>query len=100
MIRVFSFFLLFCFLATTAIPVFAQNDEDDRIFDEVRRRLANDPDVKGGAFEVDVQDGIVTVKGVVEKLKFRQKAERLVRRVKGVKSVNNQITVKDSRYPQ
>jgi osmotically-inducible protein OsmY len=72
----------------------AQSSDDDRIFDEVRRRLANDPDVKGGTFEVDVKAGVVTVRGVVEKEKFRKKAEKLVKKVKGVKNVVNQITVK------
>jgi len=72
----------------------AQYPEDDRIYDEVRRRLANDPDVKGGAFEVDVKDGVVTVRGVVERDKFKKKAERLVKRVKGVKGVVNNISGK------
>ncbi len=67
---------------------------DDEIYDQVRRRLANDPDVKGGAFEVEVHEGVVTVKGVVEREKARAKAERLVKRVHGVKGVVNQITVK------
>lgn len=66
---------------------------DDALFDEVRRRLANDPDVKGGAFEVDVKDGVVTIKGKVETEKVKQKAERVVKKVKGVKSVVNQLRI-------
>jgi osmotically-inducible protein OsmY len=56
--------------------------------------LTNDPDVKGGTLEVDVKEGVVTLKGVVEKDKFKTKAEHLAKRVKGVKSVVNEIVVK------
>lgn len=92
--------LLSLFLISTllVVPLRAasagKHISDDEIYDNVRRRLANDPDVKGGAFEVDVKQGVVTMKGVVEKDKFRSKAEKLVRKVAGVKSVVNQITVK------
>ena len=67
---------------------------DDTIYNDVRRRLAGDPEVKGAAFEVDVKDGVVTVKGVVEKEKNKERAEHIIRRAKGVKSVVNQIQVK------
>jgi osmotically-inducible protein OsmY len=82
------------FLIPAAAGAWAQAVSDDKIYDEVRRRLANDPDVKGGAFEVDVKNGVVTVKGVVTKPKFKEKAERLVKKVKGVTSVVNRIEVK------
>jgi osmotically-inducible protein OsmY len=67
---------------------------DDEIYDNVRRRLANDPDVKGGTFDVKVEAGVVTVQGVVEKDKFRTKAEKLAKKVRGVKQVVNRIQVK------
>lgn len=85
--------LLVCSL-TSAVALQSSND-DDRIYDQVRRRLANDPDIKGATFEVEVENGVVTVKGAVEKEKFRDKAERLVKRVKGVKKVVNNITLKN-----
>jgi osmotically-inducible protein OsmY len=92
--RLLSFLLAFLLVIQCAGLLSAQSSDDDRIYDEVRRRLANDPDVKGGAFEVDVKEGVVTVRGVVEKDKFKKKAERLVKKVKGVKGVVNQISVK------
>ncbi len=76
--------------------VFAADEkkiDDDIIYDKVRRVLANDPDVKGGAFEVEVNDGVVTVKGRVDREKYRQKVDRLCKKVKGVTSVNNQVKV-------
>lgn len=66
---------------------------DDAIFDQVRRVLANDPEVKGGAFQVDVKDGVVTVKGKVESEGARKKVVRLCKKVKGVSDVNNQVKV-------
>ena len=64
---------------------------DDSIHDLVKRKLANDPDVKGGALEIDVKDGVVTLRGKVETDKLKQKAERLAKKVSGVKKVVNEI---------
>jgi hyperosmotically inducible protein len=94
MMKTLALLLSFLLLFPTMAALAQKKISDDQIYDEVRRKLANDPDVKGGAFEVTVKDGVVTVKGAVEKEKGRTKAERLVKKVKGVKSVVNQITVK------
>lgn len=70
---------------------------DDSLYDQVRRKLANDPDVRGGAFEVAVKDGVVTIRGVVEKDKIKAKATKVTMKVKGVKSVDNQLRVSPTR---
>src|SRR5258707_7093510 len=67
---------------------------DDTITDQVRLKLTSDPDVKGGALQVDVKQGVATISGSVELPKQRDKAERIARKVKGVKSVVNKIEVK------
>ncbi len=67
---------------------------DDAIYDNVRIKLASDIDVKGGALKVDVKEGKVTLSGVVESQMQKDKATRLTKKVKGVKSVDNQIEVK------
>jgi osmotically-inducible protein OsmY len=67
---------------------------DDTITDQVRLKLTSDPDVKGGALQVDVKGGVVTLSGAVELPKQRDKAEKIARKVKGVKSVVNKIEVK------
>lgn len=88
MIRVW---LLLCLLL---LPAVAQKKlDDDTIHDQVRRVLANDPDVKGGAFGVEVKDGVVTVTGKVDKEKSRQKVDKLCKKVKGVSGVVNQVKV-------
>jgi hyperosmotically inducible protein len=66
---------------------------DDSIIDAVRRKLTNDPIVKGGAFEVESKAGVVTLRGKVEQEKQRERAARITQKVKGVKSVDNQLTV-------
>ena len=66
---------------------------DDTIYDQVRLKLASDPDVRGGAFEVEVKNGVVTLKGRVDKESFKQRAEKLAKKIKGVKSVVNQLLV-------
>jgi osmotically-inducible protein OsmY len=64
---------------------------DDSVYDHVKRRLANDPDVKGGAMEIEVKQGVVTLRGTVDTDKQKQKAEKLARKVSGVKQVINEI---------
>ena len=66
---------------------------DGEIHDQVLIRLAGDQDVKGTGIEVDVKEGVVTLTGKVESDKVRSKAEKLAKKVKGVKSVVNQLTV-------
>jgi osmotically-inducible protein OsmY len=66
---------------------------DDQLYDTVRRKLANDADVKGGALEVDVKQGVVTLRGKVETEKQKSKAEKLAHKVSGVKQVQNELQV-------
>jgi osmotically-inducible protein OsmY len=66
---------------------------DDSIHDQVLMRLAGDAEVKGGVIDVQVENGVVTLKGKVETAKQKTKAEHIARKVKGVKSVVNQLVV-------
>ena len=66
---------------------------DDKLYDQVRLRLAGDPMVNGGALEVDVKDGAVTLRGKVRTDKARERAEKVAKKVKGVKSVTNEIKI-------
>lgn len=69
------------------------SSSDDRIDYLVRVKLAGDPDVKGGALDVTVKDGVVTLKGRVDTDKGKTKATKLAKKVKGVKDVDNEIDV-------
>jgi BON domain len=67
---------------------------DDTITDQVRIKLASDPIVKGGALNVEVKQGVVTLSGAVEQDKQKEKAEKIARKVKGVKQVVNNLEIK------
>jgi len=74
--------------------VSADQKNDDRIFDQVRMRLITDPDVRAGSgVDVSVKDGVVTLKGRVETEKAKHRATKLTKKVKGVKDVDNELTV-------
>jgi len=84
---------LLLFLSMLITAAAEKPRSDDYINDSVRQRLAADALVKGGNIEVDVKDGIVTLKGKVQETKQKDKAERLAKKIGGVKSVVNNITV-------
>ena len=69
------------------------NPEDDRLYNKVRMKLAENQEVNGGGIDVTVHDGNVTLKGKVLKEKQRTKAASVAKKVKGVKTVDNQLTV-------
>ncbi len=88
-------FLLITLLA--AAPAFAQAPTaDDRIHDEVIRRLASDREVKGGGIEVDVANGVVTLRGKVREDRQKLRAEKIARKVKGVTNVVNELQTEPS----
>jgi osmotically-inducible protein OsmY len=66
---------------------------DDRIYNEAREKLANDADVKGAAFDIQVKDGAVILRGKVHTTKAKEKAEKIVKRIKGVVSVKDELTL-------
>jgi hyperosmotically inducible periplasmic protein len=86
--------LLLGFVLTSTVFAKQEPVTDDMITDQVRIKLAGDQIVKGGALQVDVKDGIVTLSGPVDEPKAKERAEKLTKKVKGVKQVVNKITVK------
>jgi osmotically-inducible protein OsmY len=94
--RLISALTLLLLLGSLYTAAFAQGKSspaDDAIWNQVKRKLANDPDVRGGAFDVDVKNGVVTIRGKVEKQKLKEKAEHLTKKVKGVKQVVNELRI-------
>ena len=87
--------IVLLFAALLALgPAWSAQASDDKIYDQVRLKLVSDPDVKGGGLEVLVKDGAVTLRGAVTSDRGKQKAERLAKKVKGVRSVVNELTIK------
>jgi osmotically-inducible protein OsmY len=61
----------------------------------VRIKLAGDQLVGVLNFQVTVKDGVVTLGGVVEQKSLKDRAAKLTKKVKGVKSVVNNIEIKN-----
>ena len=90
--RYISFLLILLLVAPLLIQ--AQTPSaDDRIYDDVRRRLADDLDVRGAGLQVTVKDGKVTLEGRVRDDVGRQKATRIAKKVKGVTGVDNKLKI-------
>ena len=66
---------------------------DQRLYEEVCERLLHDKLIDARGFEVDVEDGVVTLTGRVRAPADPQLAERLVREVPGVKEVRLELSV-------
>lgn len=68
--------------------------DDAAITAKVNAALANDKDLSALRIDVDTRDGVVTLSGPAPTASAREKASELARAVKGVSSVNNQLTIK------
>ena len=90
MTRVISI-LLIAIMTVPLLVAQGKPTSDDRIYNDVRARLADDPDIKGGAIDVTVKNGVVTLKGLVPDAQAREKATKVVKKAKGVVSVDNQL---------
>ena len=67
---------------------------DDTISDAVRVKLAGDQLVGVLNLDVTVKQGVVTLAGSVDHSGLKSRAEKVARKVKGVKQVVNNIEVK------
>lgn len=84
---------------TTAAPSTTTTDTqtsvnvDTKIQTEIDKRLTDDPTFSSLGITATVLDGKVTLLGTVKTQDLKDAAERMVKQIKGVKSVDNQITV-------
>ena len=92
--RALSTFLILALVAAACAPLVAQQKiSDDVIYDEVRRKLANDTTARGGGLGVEVKDGVVTLTGKVRSEKQKNRAESVTKKVRGVAKVINKLVV-------
>ena len=82
---------LVLFLSLLVAGFAAKPVTDDFLTDMIRSKLAQDQVVKGGAIDVEVHDGAVVLKGKVEEEKQKDRAEKVAKKINGVKSVKNEI---------
>jgi hyperosmotically inducible protein len=94
-------FVLLIALAFVSFSAMAANEMDKTkagmtdadITGKVIAKLAEDNMTKTLKLDVETNDGVVTLKGDVQNKEWKQKAEDVARKVKGVKDVKNKITV-------
>lgn len=67
---------------------------DDQLFDQVNRSLVTDRQLGARPLEVTVKDGKVTVTGFVENEKLQKRVDKVVKKVKGVREVDNRVQVR------
>ena len=91
----FGFMRAICLLLIFSILVSAAAEKgpitDDLVYDRVIRKLANDRELKTTSIEVIVKDRVVTLRGLIDSEKLRQRAERVVQKTDGVKKVINEL---------
>jgi osmotically-inducible protein OsmY len=94
--RFLSLAMLFVFVLT---PLLADKDKDkgpvsdDVIVDQVKVKIADDSEIGGQAIQVDSHNGVVVLTGKVTNDKFKAKAEKLAKKVKGVTGVDNRLAI-------
>ena len=69
--------------------------KDSYITSKVKAELAADHDTKARDIHVTTVNGVVTLRGVASSSAKKDRAEQDAMRIKGVKSVNNEIKVPD-----
>lgn len=79
-------------LALSATALAVQADDDDLLYDRVHRRLNNDRSLKIKQLEVEVDGGVVTIRGLVRSAKLKAKATKIAS-IKGVRKVVNRLEI-------
>ncbi|MCL5744692.1 MAG: BON domain-containing protein [Acidobacteria bacterium] len=85
---ILSLLALLCVSLTAGTKV-----SDEKIYDDVKIKLATDSVVMAIDFEIDVKEGVVTLGGKVRTQKQKDRAERVAKKVKGVVKVVNKLVV-------
>ncbi len=85
-------------LAGALLMVGQTPDRKDAVMrDQVSMALTLDYEVRGGGLQITVVNGAVTLQGRVKDEKARLKATKLAKKIKGVKSVDNQLKLPDEK---
>ena len=77
-------------------PAWAAKEEitDDLLYDRVNRALITDRVLGTGQLTLEVKDGNVKVGGLVETEKQRERVDKIVKKVKGVRKIDNKVEVR------
>jgi len=67
--------------------------DDAWIHSKIVSQLTGDKDSTERKIHIDVDNGVVTLRGTVDSMQQKQEAERIAKETEGVKRVNNRLTV-------
>jgi osmotically-inducible protein OsmY len=70
--------------------------DDGAITTKVKTAMVADPTLKALQINVDTKNGVVTLMGAVDSQAMKDKATEVTQSVSGVKSVDNNLTVKST----
>ncbi|MBE3583412.1 MAG: BON domain-containing protein [Limnochordaceae bacterium] len=71
----------------------ASERDDDRLAAAVADRLQHDPGLRPYGIKVSLQDGVVTLQGVVDVLADKERARKLAQETPGVVAVENALSI-------
>lgn len=66
---------------------------DKDIYNAVKKNLVNEMALSSDDIEVEVDKGKVTIMGMVDVLAEKHKAEEVIKKTKGVKAIDNSLTI-------
>lgn len=92
--RTYLTVLLLAFGLVGAVAAAEPPVDDDLLYDQVNRALITDRELGTGQLDVKVEDGRVVVSGYVSTEKLQKRVEKVVKKVKGVKSIDNRVKVR------
>ena len=98
--RIYAALLGLVLLAGYAVAADKAPLSDAGISDMVLIKLSADREVKGGALKVDTKNGVVTMSGTLDSQRLKDKAGKIAKKVKGVKQVVNNISLKEKNAGQ
>jgi osmotically-inducible protein OsmY len=82
--------------STRTMGAGAEKIDDTAITAKVNASLAKDKDLHAMRIDVDTQDGVVTLSGLAPSASAKEQASEIAHKVPGVRSVNNQLTIRSS----
>ena len=72
---------------------FASTIKDQQLREDILIKILNEEDLSVAGFDVSVEEGVVTLHGIVIQEVDRNSSEKIVRQIPGVKDVKNLIGV-------
>jgi osmotically-inducible protein OsmY len=76
---------------------YSYNPTDEELSEELCELLFNEPNIDASHIDLEVQDGLVNIKGSAPNLKMKQLAEKVIQSFPGVNQVINSIVINSTR---